>query len=52
MKKLSHTKTSALQTPLSCGEDLITGAAASIKPKHRAGQIAAVMAESGNPSGI
>jgi hypothetical protein len=51
MKTLSHTETSALQALLSWSEDLIARIAASMKPKHRAGRIAAVVAESGNPSG-
>jgi hypothetical protein len=51
MKALSHTETSSLRTPLSWTENLISRVAASMKPKHRAGRIAAVVAESGNPSG-
>jgi hypothetical protein len=51
MKTLSHTETSSLQALLSWSEDLITRVTASMKPKHRAGQIAAIVAESGNPSG-
>jgi hypothetical protein len=51
MENFSHTETSAFQTLLNWGEDLIARSAASMKPKHRAGQIAAVVAESGNPSG-
>jgi hypothetical protein len=51
MKTSSHTETSALQTRLSLSEDLMTRVAASIKPKHRAGEIAAIVAESSNPSG-
>jgi hypothetical protein len=51
MKPLSHTETPSLQTLLSWIEDLIGRITASTKPKHRAGQIAAVVAEGGNPSG-
>ena len=51
MKALSHTQASALQILLSWSADLVSRAAASMKPKHRAGQIAAVVAETGNPSG-
>ena len=51
MKALSHRRASALQISLSWSADLVSRAAASMKPKHRAGQIAAVVAETGNPSG-
>jgi len=51
MKTLSHTGTSALQMLLSWGEALISRAAVSVKPEHRADRIAAVVAESNNPSG-
>jgi hypothetical protein len=52
MKSLSHAETSVLQTLLGWGENLVTRAAASRRPGHRTGEIAAVVAESGNPSGI
>jgi hypothetical protein len=51
MKALSHTETSALQMLLSWSGDLASRIAAAIKAKHRADQIAAAVAESGNPSG-
>ena len=51
MKTLSHTETSALQTLLNWAEDLVARAAASMRPKHRASQVAAAVAESGNPAG-
>jgi hypothetical protein len=51
MKTLSHTETSDLQARLSWSEELMTRVAASMKPKHRAGEVAAAVAESGNPSG-
>jgi hypothetical protein len=51
MKTLSHTETSTLQVLLSWGEDLVARAVASMKPTHSAGQVAAAVAESGNPSG-
>jgi hypothetical protein len=51
MKTLSHTETSARQALLSWGEGLASRARASIKPTDRAGQIAAAVAESGNPPG-
>jgi hypothetical protein len=51
MKALSHTRASALQRLLNWSADLFSRAAASMTPKHRAGQIAAVVAESGNPQG-
>jgi hypothetical protein len=52
MKTLSHTETSALQVLLSWGADLFSRAAAAMKPKYRADEIAATVAESGNPSGM
>jgi hypothetical protein len=51
MKTLSHTESSALQALLNWGEGLVSRAVASMKPKHRTHQIAAVVAESGNPAG-
>lgn len=51
MKTLSHTETSTRQALLSWGEGLASRARASMKPTHRAGQIAAAVAESGNPPG-
>jgi hypothetical protein len=51
MKTLSHTETSALQLLLNRGENLVSRAAAAIKPKLRADQVAASVAESGNPPG-
>jgi hypothetical protein len=51
MKALSHTRASALQILSSWSADLVSRAAALMKSKHRAGQIAAVVAETGNPSG-
>jgi hypothetical protein len=54
MTTLSHTETSALQVLLSRNEDNpVPRAAAAVaaKPKHRADQVAAAVAESGNPSG-
>jgi hypothetical protein len=51
MKALSHTQPSALQVLLNRGADMISRAAASMKPKHRADQIAAIVAASNNPSG-
>lgn len=51
MKTLSHTQASALQMLLRWGEDLVSRAVASMRPRYRADQIAAVVAESNNPSG-
>jgi hypothetical protein len=51
MKALSHTETSALQALLNRGVDLVSRSAAAMKPEHRANQIAAAVAASGNPSG-
>jgi hypothetical protein len=51
MKALSHTRALDLQILLSWRADLLSHAAASMKPKHRVGQIAAAVAESGNPQG-
>ena len=52
MTTLSHTETSALQVLLSRNEDSpVSRTAATVKPKHRADQVAAAVAESGNPSG-
>jgi hypothetical protein len=51
MKALSHTQTSTLQMLLSWGTDLVSRAFASMKPQHRADQIAAIVAASNNPSG-
>jgi hypothetical protein len=51
MKTLSHTEASALQMLLSWGESLVARAAASIKSKHRAERMAAMVAESNSPSG-
>jgi hypothetical protein len=54
MKTLSHTETSAPQVLLSWHEDLVwrpVGATIKPKPKHRADEIAAAIAESGNPAG-
>jgi hypothetical protein len=52
MRTLSHTETSALQALLNWSADLLSRAAAAKKPRHRADQIAAAVAESGHPSGI
>jgi hypothetical protein len=52
MSALSHTRASALNVLFSWNADLVSRAAASIKPRRHAGQIAAVVAETGNPSGI
>jgi hypothetical protein len=52
MKTLSPTRASTLQILLSWSADMVARAAASIRPKYRAGQIAAVVAETGNPQGI
>ena len=49
MRTFPHTETSALQALLNRSEDLLVRTAASIK--HRASQIAAQVAESGNPAG-
>jgi hypothetical protein len=51
MKTLSQTEASFSQALLNWSADLVLRAAASMKPKHRAGQIAAEVAASGNPSG-
>jgi hypothetical protein len=51
MKALSHTQPSALQVLLNRATDLLSRALASMKPQHRADQIAAVVAASNNPSG-
>ena len=52
MKTLSHTETSVLQVLSSRSEDHpVSRAAATVKLKHRADQVAAAVAESGNPSG-
>jgi hypothetical protein len=52
MKTLSHTEPSVLQVLLSRIEDSpVQRAASAVKPKHRADQVAAAVAESGNPSG-
>jgi hypothetical protein len=52
MKTLPHTETSALQALLSWAEDLVPRSMVSMRPKYRAGQIAAAVAASGYPSGI
>jgi len=52
MKALSHERASSPWTLLSWSADLVSRAVASAKPKYRAGQIAAVVAESGNPQGV
>jgi hypothetical protein len=51
MKTLSHMEASTLQMLLNWGEDLVLRAAASMRPEHRADRIAALVAESNNPSG-
>jgi hypothetical protein len=51
MKTLSQTQTSFLQLLLSRAEERIARTIVAIKPKHRAGRIAADVAASGNPSG-
>jgi hypothetical protein len=51
MKTLSQPATSVLQVLLSKGEETVSRAAAAMKPKLRADQVAALVAESGNPSG-
>jgi hypothetical protein len=51
MKTLSQTETPFSQLLLSWAEERIVRVIVAIKPKHRAGQIAADVAASGNPSG-
>jgi hypothetical protein len=51
MKTLSHREASALQVILSWGEGLLARAAASLRSKDHADRIAAIVAESNNPSG-
>jgi hypothetical protein len=51
MKTISQPQTSVLQLLLNKSEDVVSRASAPIKPKLRADQVAAVVAESGNPSG-
>ncbi len=51
MKTLSHTETPVPRALLNWTEDLVLRAAQAIKPTHRADQVAAAVAESGNPSG-
>jgi hypothetical protein len=52
MKTLSHPEPSILQVLLNRSEDSpVSRTAATVKPKYRADQIAAAVAESGNPSG-
>jgi hypothetical protein len=51
MKTLSQPEVPFLQVLLSWSADRVLRAAASMKPKHRADQIAAEVAASGNPSG-
>jgi hypothetical protein len=51
MKALSQPVLPLSQLLLNRATDLVARAAASIKPNHRAGQIAADVAASGNPSG-
>jgi hypothetical protein len=51
MKALSHVETSVFRALLNWGADLVSRDAAAMKSKHRANQIAAAVAASGNPSG-
>jgi hypothetical protein len=51
MKTLSQPQTSVLQLLLNKTVEAASRAAASIKPKLRADQVAAAVAESGNPAG-
>ena len=51
MKTLSETETPLLQTLFSWSTDRISRLLATIKPKHRADQIAADVAATGSPSG-
>jgi hypothetical protein len=51
MKTLSQTETSVTQVLPNWSEGLVARAAAANKPKHRADQVAAAVAESGNPPG-
>jgi hypothetical protein len=51
MKALSHPQSSTLQVLLNRAADLVSRAFASMKPQHRADQIAAIVAASNNPSG-
>ena len=52
MKTLSQTEDVFSQLLLSWAADRISRTMAAIKPKHRAAQIAADVAASGNPSGV
>jgi hypothetical protein len=51
MKALSQTEAPFSQVLLNWAADRISRTMAAIKPKHRASQIAADVAASGNPSG-
>jgi hypothetical protein len=51
MKALSQPDLPLPQLLLNRATDLVSRAIASMKPQHRAGQIAAVVAASNNPSG-
>ena len=52
MKTLSQSEAPLSQLVLMWATDRISRAMATIKPKHRASQIAADIAASGNPSGV
>jgi hypothetical protein len=51
MKALSQPGLPLSQVPLSRVTDLVSRALVSMKPQHRADQIAAIVAASNNPSG-
>jgi hypothetical protein len=51
MKALSQTEAPFSQVLLNWAADRISRTIAALKPKHQAGQIAADVAASGNPSG-
>lgn len=51
MKALPHKRASSPWTLLSWTADQVSRDTAAAEPKHRAGQIAAMVAESGNPQG-
>jgi hypothetical protein len=51
MKALSQPDLPLSQALLNWGADLVTRAATAMRPKHRAEEIAAIVAASNNPSG-
>jgi hypothetical protein len=51
MKTLSQPALPLSQVLLNWSADLVSRAAASMRPKHRADEIAAIVAASNNPSG-